>query len=187
MLTMLLVLGVAIGCGMAGAHWPVAAAAAVVLAAWAGTTFPDLDQVLPLGGHRSVLSHSVLPAAIATLRRCWWPVAAGLALGIGLHLSADIFPESMRGFATAKVPGHGALGWQDSYLWFAANAAGALLLGAWLLGQVAGPRTALAVIAVVAFLGIVYLFSIDGGWWALSMFGGTGWLALRRKSRPIGG
>jgi hypothetical protein len=183
MLTMLFVLGLSVCLAFAAGQWPPATALAVLLAAWAGTTFPDLDQLLPLG-HRSALTHSILPAAIACLWRRGSGVAAGLALGIGLHLSADLFPEAMRGFATVKLPGFGSIGWQASYIWFAINAFASLTLGAWLLGRLMGPRLALAVLATTALIGIVYLFSVDGGWWALAMFGGTGWLALRRPVQP---
>lgn len=150
----------------------------MLLAAWAGTTFPDLDQVIPLG-HRSALTHSILPAALACLWRRGLAVAAGLSLGIGLHLSADLFPEAMRGFATVKMPGLGSLGWQASYIWFAINAFAALALGSLLIGRLLSTKSALAVLCFVAALGIAYLFTVDGGWWALGMFGSTGWLALR--------
>jgi hypothetical protein len=183
MLTALFLLGLAIGLALMGGHWPVLAGAALILAAWAGTTLPDIDMCVGLG-HRSGLTHSILPAAIACARRRWLPVAAGLALGLGLHLSADLFPNAMRGFATIKLPGAGSIGAGPSYLWFAANAAAALVLGAWLLGKVAGPKLALAVLAGVALIGIAYLFTTDGGWWALAMFGGTGWLAVRRPAAP---
>ena len=180
MLTALFVLALAAGVAAMGQRWSLAAAAAVLLAAWAGTTLPDIDMAAGLG-HRSGLTHSILPAAIACAWRRWWAVAAGLALGTGLHMSADLFPESMRGFATVKLPGFGSIGWQASYLWFGINAAAALALGAWLLGKATGPRVALGVLAATALLGIAYLFSVDGGWWALAMFGGTGWLAFRRR------
>ncbi len=180
MLTMLFVLSVAIGITAAGGKWPVVAAGAVLLAAWAGTTFPDLDQLLPLG-HRSGLTHSILPAGLACLWRHGRAVAAGLALGIGLHLSADIFPEAMRGFATVKLPFVGAIGWRESYAWLAVNAFASLALGAMMLGRLMGPRLALGLLAAVALLGVTYLLTVDGGWWALAMFGGTGWLALRRR------
>lgn len=180
MLTALFVLGLAIGAAALAGRWPIAAAVAIVLAAWAATTLPDIDLAAGLG-HRSGLTHSILPAAIACARRQWRAIAAGLALGIGLHLSADLFPNAMRGFATIKLPGFGSIGAQASYVWLAANAAAALLLGGWLLRTLVGPRIALAVFAVVVLIGIAYLFSTDGGWWALAMFGGTGWLALRRR------
>lgn len=162
--------------GGAGA-W--AAAGAVVLAAVAGTTFPDLDQLLPVG-HRSALTHGVLPVlALAAYDRRLWPVAAGLGLGIGLHLAADLFPNGMRGYATIKLPLLGSIGAGASYLWIAANAASSLAGGAWLLGQVAAPRAAGATLVAVGVLGVAYLLRTDGGWWALAMFAGLGWLALR--------
>lgn len=180
MLTMLFVLCMAAAVAALAGRWPPAAALAVLLAAWAGTTFPDLDQVLPLG-HRSAFTHSILPAALACLWRKGLAFAAGLALGLGLHLSADLFPEAMRGFATIKLPGFGSIGWQASYIWFAVNAFASLALGAWLVGRMMGPKLALVLLAGVALIGIAYLFTVDGGWWALAMFGGTGWLALRRR------
>ena len=166
----------------AGTRWPWAAALAVALAAWAGTTFPDIDQVLPLD-HRSALSHSVLPAALACCWRRGRAFAAGLALGIGLHLSADLFPEAMRGFATIKLPFAGAISWQAPYVWVGVNAFACLTLGALLLGKLLGPRLSLATLGAVALLGIAYLFTVDGGWWALAMFGGTGWLAFQPGKR----
>jgi hypothetical protein len=178
MLTALFLLGLAIGASIAGARWPLALGLAAVLAACAGTTLPDIDQMLPLD-HRSALTHSVLPAAL-TWR--WRAVAAGLALGLGLHLSADLFPNAMQGYATVKLPFAGSIGWQASYLWLAVNGFAALAIGAWLLGRLMGPRLALAVLGAVMLIGIAYLFATDGGWWALTMFGGTGWVALRTRS-----
>lgn len=156
--------------------WPVAAA--VVAAAWSGTTLPDLD--LPLGlGHRSALLHSVLPVALAASDRRSWPLAAGLGLGIGLHLSADLFPRGMQGYATVKLPLLGSIGAGASYLWIAANAALALAGGALLLGQVAPPRLAAWTLATVGAMGVAYLLRTDGGWWALALFAGLGWWVMR--------
>lgn len=185
MLTVVFILALAIGVTAFGARWPWAAAMTAVLAAWAMTRLPDLDLMLGLG-HRSGLTHSLLPVGIACARRRWWPLAAGLALGLGLHLSADMFPNAMRGYATIKLPGLGSIGADASYLWLAMNAVTALLIGAWLLGQVLAPKAAIAVLGAVVLLGIAYLFTTDGGWWALAMFGGTGWLALRgrRAAQP---
>ncbi|HEV2569167.1 hypothetical protein [Sphingomonas sp.] len=180
MLAMLFLLGAAIALNAAAGSWRLAAAGAVLLAAAAGTTFPDIDQLLPLD-HRSALTHSILPAALACLWERGRAVAAGLALGIGLHLSADLFPEAMRGFATVKLPLAGSIGWQASYVWIGVNAFACLTLGALLLGQLLGPRLSLATLGGVALLGIAYLFTVDGGWWALAMFGATGWLALRGR------
>lgn len=180
MLTTMFVLIAAIGIGMTGIRWPLLLAAVLLLAVWAGTTFPDVDQ--PLGiGHRSGLTHSILPLAIA-----WWrrvrAVAAGLAFGIGLHLSADLFPNAMIGFATVKLPFAGSIGATASYGWFAANAAIAFLIGGWLIGRLLPPVHALAVLAATALIGIAYLFATDGGWWALSLLGGLGWWTTRRRA-----
>lgn len=174
----LLSLVVAVLLSLYGAGWPLVLAAAVVTAAVAGTTFPDLDQLLLLG-HRSALTHSVLPVIAAAADRRFWPVAAGLGLGLGLHLAADLFPNGMRGYATIKLPLFGSIGSGASYLWLGVNAAATLAMGAWLLGQIAPPRVASGTMAAVGVLGIAYLFRTDGGWWALLMFAGLGWLALR--------
>lgn len=152
--------------------------ATVVVAAAAGTRLPDLDKPLGLR-HRSALSHGILPVGIALLDRRTWPVAAGLGLGIGLHLAADLFPRTMRGFATIKLPLWGSIGAVASYLWIAANAIGSLAAGALVLGQVADRQVAGGALAAVGVLGIAYLVTADGGWWALLMFAGLGWLALR--------
>ncbi|HEX8389464.1 MAG TPA: hypothetical protein VF636_10625 [Sphingomonas sp.] len=159
-----------------GGAWLVAAA---VVAAVAGTTFPDLDQLLPIG-HRSALTHGVLPVvALAAYDRRLWPVAAGLGLGLGLHLAADLFPNGMRGYATIKLPLLGSIGAGPSYLWIATNAALCLGGGAWMLGHVASRQVAGATLAAVGVYGVAYLLRTDGGWWALAMFAGLGWLALR--------
>jgi len=181
MLTALFLLGLAIGINALAGRWPLATAASVVFAAWAGTTLPDVDQLLPIG-HRSALTHSIMPVLLACARPRWRAVAAGLALGIGLHLSADLFPNAMRGFATVKLPLLGSLGSSASYVWFAVNAFAALAIGAGLLGRLMGPKLALAVLGCVALIGITYLLATDGGWWALMMFGGTGWLALKGRA-----
>ncbi|HEU0045823.1 hypothetical protein [Sphingomonas sp.] len=163
-------------------RWSWAAPLAILAAAWAGTTLPDLDLSLELG-HRSGLTHSVLPAAVVCWRRRWWAVAAGLALGIGLRLSADLFPNAMRGFATVKLPGEGSIGAEASYLWFAVNAALALTVGAWLACAVTPPKVAGAVLGATALKGVLYLYRTDGGWWALLLFAGAAGFAARLARR----
>ncbi|SFR96246.1 hypothetical protein [Sphingomonas jatrophae] len=171
-------------------HWggsdTAALLGAVALAAAAGTTLPDIDQVLPLGGHRSALSHSVLPACLC-LRRRWWPVAAGLALGLGLHLAADVFPRSMRGFATVKLPFAGGMGAGASRAWLALNMAAALVLAV-ALGRALMPggpaRWAAAALAGLA--GLLYLMRVPGGVQAMLLLGACGWLALSAR-RHLGG
>lgn len=162
-----------------GRDRPWLALAAVPFAALAGTTLPDLDLALGLG-HRSGLTHGILPVALACARPGWRPVAVGLALGIGLHLSADVFPNGMRGFATVKLPGAGSIGAGASYLWLAINALASLAIGTLLLRRLASPHAAALVLVVVATIGTGYLLATDGGWPALLVFTGTGWALFRR-------
>ncbi len=165
----------------AGRRWWPLALVAVPVAALAGTTLPDLDAALGLG-HRSGLTHSVLPLALACIDRRWRPVAAGLALGIGFHLSADVFPNGMRGFATVKLPGAGSIGGAASYAWLAVNALASLAVGGAMVAAMAPLRLALVVLAVTAAVGIAYLFVTDGGWPALLVYGSAGWAVVRRRS-----
>ncbi len=169
----------------AAKRWPPAALAAVPVAALGGTTLPDLDLLLGIG-HRSGLTHSILLPAIVAASPRWRPVAAGVALGVGLHLSADCFPNGMRGFATVKWPrldpiGAGSIGAWWSYLWLAGNAAASLALGAWLLAREASWAATVAVLGIVAVLGVGYLWVTDGGWPALLVFTGAGWAVARRQ------
>lgn len=161
-------------------RWPPLMLAAVPVAALAGTTLPDLDMMLGLG-HRSGLTHGVLPVMIALWSPRWRAVAAGLALGIGLHLSADMFPNGMRGFATVKLPGFGSIGRGGSWTWLAANAAVTLAIGTMVLRRIASAWATLAILIVVAAIGVGYLFVTDGGWPALLVYGGTGWALVRRR------
>ena len=147
----------------------------------AGLTFPDIDQPLPLD-HRSALTHGILPAAALAAFRWARAAAAGLALGIGLHLAADLFPEAMIGYATVAVPFGSRLNAGHSYLWLGGNALACALVGLWLLHRTlphAGLRAA-ALLGSVA-IGLWYLPRVDGGWPALLLLLGAGWLMLRRR------
>ncbi len=163
---------------------PAVQAVAVVCGGLSGTTLPDLDLLLPLG-HRSGLTHSLLPLALALFATRWRPVMAGLAIGIGLHLAADTFPNAMRGFATVKLPGIGSLGATASYAWLAVQALVATLAGAVLLAAALPIRLALVTAAALAIVGIAYLFATDGGWPALAVYGAFGWLAIRRRTGRV--
>ena len=176
----ILFLLIAVGLATVAVRSSATAPLAILAAAWAGTTLPDLDLHLGLD-HRSALTHSILPAVLACWRRYVPTVAAGLALGIGLHLSADLFPNAMRGFATVKLPGAGSIGSDASYLWFAVNAALALIGGTALVALVTPPRVAALVLAAVVLIGLLYLYRTDGGWWALMLFAGLAWLITRRR------
>lgn len=161
---------------------PVLAGTAVLAALWAGTTLPDLDGVLGLG-HRSGLTHGLLPALVAfAAGPRERPVAAGLALGTGLHLAADAFPHAMRGYATVKLPAMGSIGWAASYGWLGLSAAALLVAGTVLAARM---PYRLALLGMSALLGVLYLLHTDGGWWALSALGlAGGGVAGRRRGRP---
>lgn len=165
---------------------PFVQAAALVAAGIAGTTLPDLDLLLPIG-HRSALTHSLLPLALACFARHWRPVMAGLAIGIGLHLAADSFPNAMRGYATVKLPGIGSLGATGSYVWLGMQALAATLAGSVLLAAALPVRVALLAAAALVLVGIAYLFATDGGWPALAVYAAFGWLAIRRGAGRASG
>ncbi len=139
----------------------VAAVAFLRPATAAGLFFPDVDQLLlPVLGHRSVVTHSVLlpvlflalaPAALARLPGRFGPDAREAAgrgaawvvgwflLGLAIHLMADVAPLGCRGYALAKLPGvpflfrPSSLSCGPSLLWYGANAVVALVLCEWLL------------------------------------------------------
>ena len=170
-------------------RWPtLAGLAAIPLALlwlWVGLRLPDIDQPLPLD-HRSALTHSVLPLVPALLRRWARPLAAGLALGLGVHLVADLFPESMTGFATIKLPFAGSLeGW--SYAWLAANMLGATWLGAHLLrAEVPGLALRLFVLAAALLIALWYLGVLERSPLALLLYAGVAWtMLLPRGGREV--
>lgn len=159
--------------------------AALVLAGFAiGLGLPDLDLVLPFLAHRSALTHSVLPALLLLLHPERGRIACGVALGIGVHLAADCFPNAMTGYATVKLPFAGGLGALWSYVWLGANALAALLIGG-LLALRALPRPwGAAILATTAAGAVAYLFTTDGGWPVLAivaLLGGAGWYRRRRQ------
>lgn len=163
-------------------------AGAVLAACAAGTTLPDIDFWLPFG-HRGALTHSLLPVVVALARPRWWPVGAGLAMGVGLHLGADAFPNAMRGFALVKLPLAGALSAGESRIWLASQALGGLALGSWLAWRHLPRGWAAAVLAACATLGAAYWFVTDGGWPPLAIAGAGGawwWRARRRQATSIG-
>lgn len=155
---------------------------AATLAGIAGTTLPDLDLLLPID-HRSGLTHSLLPIALAGASRRWRPVAAGLAIGIGLHLAADTFPNGMRGFATVKLPVAGSIGATASYVWLGSQAIVATAIGVALLSASVPGRVMAATGVALVLIGAAYLFATDGGWPALAIYAAFGWLAVRRRGR----
>ncbi|GAA3700398.1 hypothetical protein GCM10022268_08040 [Sphingomonas cynarae] len=152
--------------------------ATVVLATAAGTRLPDLDTPLRLG-HRSALLHSILPLLVALLDPRTGAVAAGLGFGIGLHLAADLFPRTMRGFATIKLPLWGSIGMFPSYLWIALNGAANIVGGFVVLERIAARQVVAGALAGIGVLGTAYLMRTDGGWGAMALMLLIGWLIFR--------
>ncbi|WP_341209651.1 hypothetical protein [uncultured Sphingomonas sp.] len=147
-----------------------------------GLTLPDLDLRLWLG-HRSALTHSIVPACALLARRRWHPAACGVGAGTGLHLAADTFPNRMIGYATVKLPFVGALSAEASYLWLALNALAALALAAWLARRLHAPVTAGLLTLAVVVAGAGYLWRTDGGWPVLALAAGAVWLVWRWRAR----
>lgn len=157
--------------------------ASLLLALLSGLTLPDIDQFVPLLDHRDALTHSVLPALVLL----WWPalraVAAGLALGLALHLAADCFPAGMVGFATVKLPYFDSLG-RWSYLWLAANVlAGTVLFGLVFARLGITFVVSEAVLVAATLIGATYLLRVPGGWWALGSIVLIGWGVSKLSTR----
>ena len=167
----------------------VAAVAFLRPATAAGLFFPDVDQLLlPVLGHRSVVTHSVLlpllalalaPALLARLPpRRFGPEARAAAersaawfmawflLGLAIHLMADVAPLGCRGYALAKLPGvplvtrPSSLPCAASLLWYGANAVVALVLCEWLLRREGEAVTAARYLASGVVLA-VYVLAIE--------------------------
>lgn len=146
-----------------------------------GLTLPDLDLRLWLG-HRSGLTHSVLPAVLLLARRRWHAAACGMGAGTGLHLAADSFPNRMIGYATVKLPVAGALSPGESYAWLGVNAVMGLALAILLLPRLHAPRAALLVAGVALAGGLAYLWRTDGGWPVLAIAAALAWLVWRMRT-----
>ena len=93
--------------------------------------FPDIDQGYKIVlGHRSIITHSILLPYIlyyffikkrALYNKYITLIIAGIFLGIGLHLSADLFPKGWQGYALIKLPGNISIG-ELSPIWIGFNA-----------------------------------------------------------------
>jgi hypothetical protein len=170
-------------------HLPLIAAVAFLRpASAAGLFFPDIDQLLlPVLGHRSIVTHSVLlpllalalaPAVLARLpawrfgpdaraaaeRSAAWFMGWFL-LGLAIHLMADVVPLGCRGYALAKLPGFplvsrpSSLPCGASLLWYGANAVVALALCEWLLRREGEAVTAARYLASGVVLAVYVLVS----------------------------
>ena len=93
------------------------------LGCYLGSGMPDLDQHTNLLLHRSILTHGLLgPLLVSKLlggcsvRSLQW-FAAGFALGVAIHLAADLFPKAWTGFALISLPFYGWLPAPASITW----------------------------------------------------------------------
>lgn len=158
----------------------IVAALGTAIAFAIGLTLPDADLHLWLG-HRSGVTHSILPAVLLLARRAWRAAACGVAAGTGLHLAADSFPNRMVGYATVKLPGIGALPAAESYAWLALNALAALVLAAWLARRLHAPAAVLLLAGGFLLAGAGYLWRTDGGWPVLAIAAALGWAGWRAR------
>lgn len=129
---------------------------------------PDIDlALLPVLHHRSIITHSVLPALLLLHLRTasGRAFAIGGLVGIAVHLSADLL-SPMVGFAQIWLPWPikmplGPL----SYLWLAANAALAIALAVRVASKSSAPRaTTSMVIAYACVPAIIYGVANEGSW-----------------------
>jgi len=96
-----------------------------------GLNFPDIDQGYKIAlGHRSIITHSILLPYILYYffikkrilhNKYLTLIIIGIFLGIGLHLSADLFPKAWKGYALIKLPGNIDVGGL-SPIWIGTNA-----------------------------------------------------------------
>jgi hypothetical protein len=100
-----------------------------------GLNFPDTDQGYKIAlGHRSIITHSILLPYILYYffikkrvlhNKYLTLIIIGIFLGIGLHLSADLFPKGWIGYALIKLPGNIGVGGL-SPIWIGFNALASL-------------------------------------------------------------
>ena len=92
-----------------------------------GVRWPDWDFLIPGLKHRSGITHSfLLPLVVYWLALP--ATAAGLALGIALHLSSDIQPKAWSGGALIKLPFIGSIGSKLSPVWLFACIVGCMVI-----------------------------------------------------------
>jgi len=108
-----------------------------------GIVFPDIDQGFQsLLGHRSIITHSILLPYLLynyfkkknNLTPLKTIFVAGIYLGIGLHLAADLYPKGWTGYALIKLPFNIDIGGL-SPIWIAVNAGVSLFLASAYLNQ----------------------------------------------------
>jgi len=94
-------------------------------------SIPDTDQnVLSMLSHRSIITHSILFPFLLHFflidkNEKPNPYLAifiiGFYVAIAMHLSADMHPKSLRGYALIKLPGNASIGEGPTLIWIALN------------------------------------------------------------------
>ena len=107
---------------------------------------PDWDQDgLSMLSHRSIITHSILfpflmHFFLINKKENPNPYLAtfiiGFYLAIAMHLSADIHPKAMKGFALIKLPGNSSIGEGPSYIWMVLNTIVAIYFSTILLKKI---------------------------------------------------
>ncbi|MCY4116272.1 MAG: hypothetical protein OXF55_05175 [Caldilineaceae bacterium] len=131
--------------------------------AWLGSWFPDIDRIAVLRlRHRSTVTHGCAAPALAIVAghvaaNEWagW-VAAGFAVGVGLHLAFDLFPGKWRGFALVDVPRLGRCTKTVSVAWLFANVFVCAGLAVWTVPAL----DTFSFVACVAVLGVLYFYGV---------------------------
>lgn len=121
----------------------------------AGIRLPDIDLVLPGFRHRSGITHSFLMAFFFWLMG-WYAIAAGLALGVGMHLASDMQPKAWTGGALIKFPMLGSIG-LISPLWILANILGCAFV--WLEVMSVSTVPDRQLMLMVSLFGVLWYFT----------------------------
>ena len=121
----------------------------------AGIRLPDIDLVLPGFRHRSGITHSFLVPLIFWLMG-WHAIAAGLALGTGMHMASDLQPKAWTGGALIKFPMLGSIGLM-SPLWILANIIGCAFI--WLDAITISTMLDQQLMLMVSLFGVLWYFT----------------------------
>ncbi len=137
-----------------------------------GLFFPDVDQGFQnLLGHRSIITHSILFPYLLyhyLIKKKKDPkvrdinLIIGIFLGIGLHLSADLYPKEWVGYALIKLPGNIDVGGL-SPIWMGLNVIAATYFSAILLKKITNTKKYWTTYLVIgSVVGLVYTAADEG-------------------------
>lgn len=155
----------------------------VILGASVSVFIPDIDLAFSsLIGHRSILTHSLLPPLCALLLRRK-TLAGAMAVGFAIHLNADLFPAAWVGFATIKLPLSGHLGaWP--FPWLLLNSFILLTIAHVIFHNSHDRSLTYAYYASLLTVGTIYILRDRVNWVPLVMFLLT-WSAAVVSSRKL--